>query len=86
MTVVEAHEWMAQDVLTVQASLLGTVSSGSAEGKGHLCVPTLGSSRLKIFSEALGVDGAVNLHCWFLAALCLKASSFPSAQLQSMSK
>lgn len=56
MTVVEAREWMAQDALTVQASLLGTVPSGTAEGKGHLCAPTLDSSRLKIL-EALGVDG-----------------------------
>lgn len=48
---------MAEDALTVQASLLGTVPSGTAEGKGHLCAPTLDSSRLKIFLEALGVDG-----------------------------
>lgn len=50
----KSMEWMAQRVVTVQASSLDTASSGIAVGKGHLCAPTLGSSRLEIFSEASG--------------------------------
>lgn len=40
--------WMVQGAVTVQAASLHTVSGGTAEGRGHLCAHTLGSSMLEI--------------------------------------